>query len=107
MKKKMRDKFPAEKKELLEEMLKKMSEINTELEKINQEVDEIHKYIHSLKQVGKISASATIHSGVKIHIRDAHLEVKNELKRITFINEDSIIKTKKYEEPEEESFEED
>ncbi len=106
LKKKMRDKFPPDKQKILEEFTNRMEIIKTELKEIAAENDEIYKHIRSLKSVGKISASATVYPGVKISIKDAHLEIKNELKRITFVNEDSIIKTRKYEEPEEESFEE-
>ena len=77
------------------------------LKELAAENEEIFKHIHSLKSVGRVSASATVYPGVKITIKDARLDVKNELKRLTFINEDSIIKTIKYEEPEDESFEED
>ena len=38
---------------------------------------------------------------VKIHIKDAYLEVKNEFKAVTFINENGLIKITKYEELEE------
>lgn len=106
LKKKLRDKFPPEKQQMLDEFAERMNTIKSEIESINKENEEIFKHIKSLKSVGKVSASGTVYPGVKISIKDAFLEIKNELKRITFINEDSIIKTRKYEEPEEESFEE-
>ena len=106
LKKKMRAKFPEEKENMLGSLNNRMSELKSELSEIDTENEEIHKYLQSLKHVGKISASGTVFPGVKITIRDAHLDVKNELKRITFINDESVIKTKKYEEPEDESLEE-
>ena len=106
LKKKMRGKFPEEKETMLNRLTDRMNELKGEIESIEKETEDIHKYLQSLKHVGKISASGTVHPGVKITIRDAHLDVKNELKRITFINDESVIKTKKYEEPEEESLEE-
>ncbi|MDX9800195.1 MAG: FapA family protein [Spirochaetia bacterium] len=106
LKKKLRDKFPEDKQQMLDEITARIEEINAELEAIAAENEEIYKHIHSLKSVGRVSASATVYPGVKITIKDARLEVKNELKRLTFVNEDSIIKTRKYEEPEDESFRE-
>ena len=106
MKKKMRGKFPQEKEKILEGFNARMLELKSDMESVENENEEIHKYLQSLKHVGRISASGTVYPGVKITIRDAHLELKNELKRITFVNEESVIKTKKYEEPEEESLEE-
>ena len=106
MKKKMRGKFPEEKEKMLQGFNARMLELKSDIESIETENEEIHKYLQSLKHVGRISAAGTVFPGVKITIRDAHLDVKNELKRITFVNEESVIKTKKYEEPEEESLEE-
>ncbi|MCP5513833.1 MAG: FapA family protein [Spirochaetales bacterium] len=107
LKKKLRDKFPEDKQQMLDEITGRIKSINEELKELAAENEEIFKHIHSLKSVGRVSASATVYPGVKITIKDARLDVKNELKRLTFINEDSIIKTIKYEEPEDESFEED
>ncbi|MCL2791632.1 MAG: FapA family protein [Spirochaetaceae bacterium] len=106
LKKKMRGKFPEEKEKILQELTDKSMAIKTDLTDIENENTTIYEHIKSLKSTGKISAGATVYPGVKITIKDARLEVKNELKRITFVNEDSMIKTRKYEEPEEESFEE-
>ncbi len=106
LKKKMRGKFPEEKQKVLDTLNSRILELKGDLESCDRENEEIHKYLQSLRTVGKISASGTVNPGVKITIRDAHLEVKNELKRITFINDESVIKTKKYEEPEDESLEE-
>ncbi|MCL2704968.1 MAG: FapA family protein [Spirochaetaceae bacterium] len=106
IKKKMRSKFPEEKQKVLDELTEKSMSLKTELTDIENENATILEHIKSIKTTGKISAGATVYPGVKITIKDAHLEIKNELKRITFVNEDSMIKTRKYEEPEEESFEE-
>ncbi len=106
LKKKMRDKFPEEKQKIYDELNEKVVNLKSELQSIESENASIYEHIKSLKSTGKISAAATVYPGVKITIKDAHLEIKNELKRVTFINEDSIIKTRKYEEPEEESIEE-
>ena len=106
LKKKMRGKFPEEKEQMLGSLNTRMSELKSEFTGIDTENEEIHKYLQSLRHVGKISASGIVFPGVKITIRDAHLDVKNELKRITFINDESVIKTKKYEEPEDELLEE-
>ncbi|MCL2295261.1 MAG: FapA family protein [Spirochaetes bacterium] len=103
LKKKMRNKFPEEKQKMLDELTEKSEAAKTEIQNIENENASIFEHIKSIKSTGKISAGATVYPGVKITIKDARLDVKNELKRVTFVNEDSMIKTRKYEEPEEES----
>jgi len=106
LKRKLKNKFPEEKQKVYEELSEKSENLKAELKDIETESADIYEHIKALKSTGKISAGATVYPGVKITIKDAHLEIKNELKRITFVNEDSIIKTRKYEEPLEEALEE-
>ena len=67
------------------------------LDIVDEERD-LNVYLSELKTSGKISASGIVFAGVKISIRDAYLEVKNEFKMVTFVNKNSLIKVKKYEE---------
>lgn len=102
MKRKMKSHFPSEKKEMLDDMENRIIVVKEELSDIAEENEEIYQHIKEFKSSGKISASVSVHPGVKIYIKDAYLDIKNELKKITFINEDSVIRTVKYEEPEDE-----
>jgi hypothetical protein len=42
-----------------------------------------------------------VYPGVKVHIKDAPLDVRNEFKAVTFVLENNIVKITKYEEPDE------
>ena len=70
------------------------------MENRQQEIEDTRSYLSQLKTKGRISASGTVFPGVKIVIRDAVLQVKNEFKAVTFISEANMVKVTKYEEPE-------
>ncbi|MFQ3620026.1 MAG: FapA family protein [Spirochaetales bacterium] len=99
--KKMKKTLPEEKEKYYQELLNRKKEIAEELEKIKTEIEELKHYLSELKINGKICSSSTVFPGVKIYIKDAFLEVKNEFKAVTFIAEGSLVKVTKYEEPEE------
>jgi hypothetical protein len=100
--KKMKKTLPEEKERYYQELLNRKREIAEELEKIKTESEEIKNYLSQLKISGKICSSSTVFPGVKIYIKDAFLEVKNEFKGVTFIAEGNLVKVTKYEEPEDE-----
>jgi uncharacterized protein (DUF342 family) len=99
--KKIKKELPEDKEAFLGELVKKRNEIMLEKEDLLQEVKKIQEYLSSLKIRGKISASAKVFSGVRIYIKDAYLEVRNEFSSVTFINEANLVKITKYEELEE------
>ncbi|MCD6396316.1 MAG: FapA family protein [Spirochaetaceae bacterium] len=98
---KIKKKIPDEKKEYMKELLIKQSEIEKNSSEIIEEKEEIEEYLSSLSVSGHISSSFKVFPGVKIHIKDAYLEVKNEFKAVTFINENGLVQITKYEELEE------
>ncbi len=85
---------------LVEEQRRKQ-EIVKELKRVNSECEEIQQYLSELKLHGRISASGTVYPGVKLHIKEANLEVRSEFKAVTFINEANTVKVTKYEETDE------
>ncbi|WP_455383701.1 FapA family protein [Salinispira pacifica] len=72
-----------------------------EQKKLREEIAGIHNYLNQLKFQGKISASGTVFPGVRISIKDAMLEVRNEFKGVTFVSEGGTVKVTKYEESDE------
>ena len=92
--------YPAtdEKKEYFNQLLEKKSEMEKDAASLNEEIEELESYLSSLAVSGHISSSFKVFPGVKIHIKDAFLEVKNEFKAVTFINENGLVKITKYEE---------
>ncbi len=95
------NKLPEEKENYLVELTGRKEELLEEKEGHEKEIEEIRLYLSSLQIKGKISASTRVYPGIKIYIKDASLEVRNEFKAVTFINESNLVKVTKYEEPEE------
>jgi hypothetical protein len=101
LKKAQGNKLPEEKEKYLVELTAQKTELLDEKKAHEKEIEEIRLHLSSLQIKGKISASARVYAGVKIFIKDANLEVRNEFKAVTFINESNLVKVTKYEEPEE------
>lgn len=98
---KQKKRLPKEKEAYLKELLTKKKEIDGEIASISEEIGDLQEYLASLKFKGKVSASKRVFPGVKIYIKEAFLEVRNEFKAVTFINEGNVVKVTKYEETEE------
>jgi uncharacterized protein (DUF342 family) len=79
-------------------MKQELAEKLTRINDIEEEKTDVHSYLAELKANGKISASATVFPGVKIYIKDANLDVRNEFKAVTFVNDNGQVKVTKYEE---------
>ena len=82
---------------LLEEQ-KRKQEILKEVKKLDSEIEEIQQYLGELKTHGRVSASGTVYAGVKVHIKEASLEVRSEFKAVTFVSEANTVKVTKYQE---------
>ncbi len=97
-----------QKKEISEEKIKnakemqtRRNELQTSLEEEKKELESLDEYLSQLRVAGKVSASGTVYPGVKIYIKDASLDVRNEFRNVTFISEANTVKVTKYEESEE------
>lgn len=101
LKKAAGNKLPEEKEQYLTELTAQKNDLVEEKKGHEEEIEEIRLYLSSLKIIGKISASTRVYPGVKIFIKDASLEVRNDFKAVTFVNEANLVKVTKYEEPEE------
>lgn len=99
--KKVRKKLPEDKEKFLKELVLTKKEKDEELLKLEEEMKEIQEYLASLKSIGKVSAAKRVYPGVKIYVKEAFLNVRNEFKATAFINEGGNVKMTKYEEPEE------
>ena len=87
-----------------EELFKNLSDQINELEKIvqitNSEIKEIESYLAQLKSMGKIIASKIAYAGVKLYIKNAFLNIKNDYKKVAFILEAGEVSTIPYTEDE-------
>ncbi|HAP43183.1 MAG: polymerase [Spirochaetes bacterium GWD1_61_31] len=99
--KKQRKTLTEEKEALLGDFMLKKQDADAELEAMRAEYNSILSYLNNLKVKGKVSVSGKIYPGTKITIKDIREEIKNEHKAITFFLENMMIKTTKYQEPDE------
>ena len=101
--KKQRKSLPEDKEAYLNELMDKRKELAGDLQKVKEEIEEIQTFLDSVKARGKVSASVKVFPGVKVIIRDAKEDVRNEYRAVTFILENGLVQVTKYEEPDEEA----
>jgi uncharacterized protein (DUF342 family) len=100
--KKQRKVLPEDKEAILQDYIKRREELVAEIRGLVKETEVIQTYLNGLKTKGRISASSRVYPGVKLVIKDIKEDIKNEQKAITFYLENQMIRTTKYEEPEDE-----
>lgn len=98
--KKQKKELPEEKEAILQDYLIRREEQVQEVRSLAKEIESIQVYLNGLKTKGRISASGRIYPGVKLVIKDIKEEVKNEQKGLTFYLENQMLRTTRYEEPE-------
>jgi uncharacterized protein (DUF342 family) len=101
--KKQRKSLPEDKEAYLNELMDKRQELSGDLQKNKEETEQIQGFLNNLKTRGRVSASSKVYPGVKILIRDAKEDVRNEYRAVTFILENGLVRVTKYEEPDEEA----
>lgn len=101
--KKQRKSLPEDKEAYLQELMERRQFVLRDIQTLVEEITSIQNYLNTLKVRGKVSASSKVYPGVKIIIRDAKEDVKNEYRAVTFVLENNLIRVTKYEEPDEEA----
>ncbi len=96
----MKKTLPEEKLVFYKEQKTQKNEILEKKDIINKEIEELKEHLASLKATGRISASGKVFPGVKIYIKDAFLDVRNDFKAVTFLNDSGMVRINRYEEPE-------
>jgi uncharacterized protein (DUF342 family) len=99
--KKQRKSLPEDKEVYMNELMDKRQILMTDLQKINEDTEKAKDFLNSLKTRGRVSASSKVYPGVKIVIREAKEDVRNEYRAVTFILENDLVRVTKYEEPDE------
>ncbi|MBO6218513.1 MAG: FapA family protein [Treponema sp.] len=97
--KKVRKSLPKEKEESLVSLNEQKNEIIEENSQYNAEIEKIQARLRELKNIGKVYASGTVYSGVKIFVRDEKDEVRADTKSVTFFYENGFVRRGKYEQP--------
>lgn len=91
-------KLSPEKEELLLNMLNEKETLTVRIAEIEEQVNEIKNYLLGLEARGKIAVQNVIYPKVKVTIKDATLEVRDEFKFVTFYYEAGNIGVHPYEE---------
>lgn len=92
--------LPEEKENMLQSHVVEKGSLEARVKEINEETEEIRSYLNMLQSTGKICASKMVHPGAIVFVKDARLEVKDNFKFVTFVQENGNIKINPYEEPE-------
>jgi uncharacterized protein (DUF342 family) len=100
--KKVKKTLPEDKEKFLATMIRQKKEVEANIEEINDEIKDVESYLSQLKSNGKISASGKVFPGVKVLIKDAPLEVRNDFKAVTFVYENGLVKVTRFTETEDE-----
>jgi uncharacterized protein len=100
--KKQKKALPEDKEAILQDYIQRREELVAEVRTLAKEIEALQGYLNGLKTKGRISASSRVYPGVKLVIKDVKEDVKTEQKAITFYLENQMIRTTKYEEPEDE-----
>jgi len=101
--KKQRKSLPEDKEVYMGELMDKRQALSSDLLKNKEETEKIEDFLNTIKTRGKVSASSKVYPGVKIIIKDAVNDVRNEYKGVTFVLENNLVRVVKYEEPDEET----
>jgi len=99
--KKQRKGLPEEKEAYLQELMERRQILTEEFEKAVDGIQKLQEYMSQMQVRGRVSASTKVWPGVKIWIRDVKEDVRTETKAVTFVLEGGLIRTIKYEEPDE------
>ena len=87
-----------DKKAYYQELKARGLELQGTIQALDAEAVELREYLTGLKVAGRISASGTVFAGVRVSIKDAYLEVRNEFRAVTFVSDKGTVKVTKYEE---------
>jgi hypothetical protein len=98
--KKQKKALSEDKEAILQDYIQRREELVAEVRTLAKEIESLQNYLNGLKTRGRISASSRVYPGVKLIIKDVREDVKTEQKAITFYLENQMIRTTKYEEPE-------
>jgi uncharacterized protein (DUF342 family) len=101
--KKQRKSLPEDKEAYLKELDEKRVETMKDIQKNNEAIVKAQDFLANLTTRGRVSASTKVYPGVRIIIKDAKEDVRNEYKAVTFVLEDGLVRISKYEEPDAEA----
>ena len=78
------------------DLQKRKNTLSKERGPLVEERDGLRDYLAQLRGSGRISVEGRAYAGVKMHIREASLEVRNEFNKTTFIAEGGAVKATRF-----------
>ncbi|MFP4510892.1 MAG: FapA family protein, partial [Spirochaetaceae bacterium] len=100
---KQRRKLSKDKIDQARELQRRKNELVRERDELVDESDEVKNYLTQIRSAGRVSASGVVHPGVKIWIKDASLDVRNEFKQVSFVASSGTVKVEKYDAPDDDT----
>ncbi|MHC6203471.1 FapA family protein [Breznakiellaceae bacterium SP9] len=103
--KKQRKSLPEDKEASLKELMEKRTSLLSDIQKTKDEIVRLETLLNSISVRGRVSASSKVYPGVKVIIRDASLDIRDERsKGTTFVlGDNNLVREVAYEEPDAES----
>jgi uncharacterized protein (DUF342 family) len=99
--KKQRKTLPEDKEEALQDLMAQRQTMIPEIKKTEEDLVKVQGALSTIQVRGRVSASAKVFPGVRIMVRDAREDVRNEYKAATFVLEKGLIQVVGYEEVDE------
>jgi uncharacterized protein len=97
-KKNLRGKLPPDREEMLISLSTQKEEMTRRLNEVEERITQIRSYLDALEEKGKIAVQKIVFPKVKVMVKDAGLEVRDEFQYVTFVQEAGNIKVLPYEE---------
>ncbi len=85
--------------ELLQQMKEEKVQLEERLFEVEEQIAELKSYLNVLEERGKVCVQDVVHPGTKITVKNAFLNVRDNFKYVSFIQEGGNIKVLPYEEP--------
>ncbi|MDR0399681.1 MAG: FapA family protein [Treponema sp.] len=96
--KKQRRTLPEDKEATLAEFMALRQTLIAHIAKTDEDLLKVQESLDKTRVRGRVSVSSKVFPGVRIQIRDAREDVRNEYKAVTFVLEDGLISAAAYEE---------
>ncbi|WP_238565751.1 FapA family protein [Spirochaeta lutea] len=93
---KLKKELPKDKQRFYDNLQEQVGDLEQEIMEVSEEIQTTERHLAQLKSSGRVSASARVFPGVKVIIKEAPLEVRNEFRAVTFVAESGMVKVTKY-----------
>jgi hypothetical protein len=92
--------FGAENEAQLTKFTQALKKLEKRIQEYDAEIENLKKFMEEQASAGKISVEKTVYSGVYLRIKNAEYRVKQDIQNKTFVEENDMIRSLPYENPE-------